>query len=147
MTELWPELIHGLALVSSLLCPHRQPPEPPITAGRIFKTDSFCMGKSFSHTDIATRQAHTKFTQVFSWLVIILLRSYRIIISPLLPPGCRFAPTCSEYSIEAVRAHGLRHGIVLGLKRVSRCHPFTAAGYDPVPIPLQRRHWFRSHSG
>ena len=66
-------------------------------------------------------------------LVVFLLRAYKWVISPLLPPACRFHPTCSEYTMEAVSRHGVLKGLLLGLKRLSRCHPFHAGGLDPVP--------------
>ncbi|MDJ0866930.1 MAG: membrane protein insertion efficiency factor YidD [Myxococcota bacterium] len=58
---------------------------------------------------------------------------YRWAISPLLPPACRFAPTCSEYAREAVERHGALRGAWLGMRRVGRCHPWHPGGYDPVP--------------
>jgi putative membrane protein insertion efficiency factor len=66
-------------------------------------------------------------------LIVFLLRAYKRVISPLLPPACRFYPTCSEYTMEAVSKHGVLKGLLLGLKRLSRCHPFHAGGLDPVP--------------
>ncbi|MCI0664954.1 MAG: membrane protein insertion efficiency factor YidD [Acidobacteria bacterium] len=63
---------------------------------------------------------------------IFMLRIYKYTISPLLPPSCRFTPTCSEYLAEAITRYGFGKGLKLGLKRVSRCHPFSAGGYDPV---------------
>ncbi|MCC6395366.1 MAG: membrane protein insertion efficiency factor YidD [Bryobacterales bacterium] len=65
-------------------------------------------------------------------LLIALLRFYKRWISPLLPSACRFAPTCSEYMMQAVEKHGAAHGVWLGLKRLSKCHPFHQGGYDPV---------------
>ena len=58
---------------------------------------------------------------------------YRLCISPLLPPSCRYTPTCSEYALEAVRVHGLFRGGWLAAKRICRCHPWGGSGYDPVP--------------
>jgi hypothetical protein len=66
-------------------------------------------------------------------IIVFLLRAYKRVISPLLPPACRFYPTCSEYTMEAVSRHGVLKGLLLGLKRLSRCHPFHAGGLDPVP--------------
>ncbi|MBP6821125.1 MAG: membrane protein insertion efficiency factor YidD [Acidobacteria bacterium] len=65
-------------------------------------------------------------------IAILILRSYKYAISPLLPPSCRFTPTCSEYAIEAITRYGFWKGLLLGLKRLSRCHPFSQGGYDPV---------------
>ena len=61
------------------------------------------------------------------------LHAYKRWVSPLLPPACRFSPSCSEYMGEAVRVHGVARGVWLGLRRLTRCHPWHAGGYDPVP--------------
>lgn len=60
------------------------------------------------------------------------LRLYKRWISPLLPAGCRFHPTCSEYMCEAVERYGAARGVWLGLRRLARCHPFREGGFDPV---------------
>ncbi len=65
--------------------------------------------------------------------VILLLRSYRAVLSPILPPACRFDPSCSSYAIEAVEKHGVLAGIVLAARRLGRCHPLHPGGFDPVP--------------
>lgn len=65
-------------------------------------------------------------------LVIALLRFYKRYISPLLPSACRFHPTCSEYMMQAVERHGVPRGVFLGIKRLSKCHPFHHGGFDPV---------------
>lgn len=62
-----------------------------------------------------------------------MLRFYKTVISPLLPRACRFEPTCSVYAREAVERHGLGRGVVLAIRRLARCHPFRAGGFDPVP--------------
>jgi putative membrane protein insertion efficiency factor len=71
-------------------------------------------------------------------IVVAVLRAYKLVISPLLPSACRFAPTCSEYMLDAVKMHGVARGIWLGVKRLGRCHPFCDGGYDPVPQPLSQ---------
>ena len=62
-----------------------------------------------------------------------LIRFYQIAISPLLGPRCRYIPTCSQYSLEAVHTHGAVRGVWLATKRICRCHPWGGSGYDPVP--------------
>jgi len=64
---------------------------------------------------------------------IFIIKIYQKFISPVLLPSCRFSPTCSQYSIEALNKHGLLKGLWLSLKRISKCHPFGGSGYDPVP--------------
>lgn len=61
------------------------------------------------------------------------VRAYQLLIRPLLPPACRFVPSCSEYAREVLLYHGLLRGGWLGLRRVSRCHPWNPGGYDPPP--------------
>lgn len=63
---------------------------------------------------------------------VFLVRIYQRIVSPLLPQTCRFHPSCSAYSIEALREHGALRGIWMTLRRILRCHPLSAGGYDPV---------------
>jgi putative membrane protein insertion efficiency factor len=71
--------------------------------------------------------------KVFIELLIIPVRIYQWIISPLLPASCRHIPTCSNYTIEALRTHGLFRGTYLAFRRIIRCHPWGTHGYDPVP--------------
>ena len=66
-------------------------------------------------------------------IALFLLRLYKRFISPLLPPMCRFEPTCSVYTMQAVEKYGALRGIWLGVRRLSRCHPFNPGGWDPVP--------------
>lgn len=65
--------------------------------------------------------------------VVWLLRGYKRVLSPLLPPACRYVPSCSEYAADAVEMHGALKGGLIGLWRLLRCHPFVKGGYDPVP--------------
>jgi putative membrane protein insertion efficiency factor len=66
-------------------------------------------------------------------LALFCITIYRHAISPLLPPSCRYIPTCSEYAFVAIQRYGLIRGGWMGLKRISRCHPWHPGGYDPVP--------------
>ena len=66
-------------------------------------------------------------------LLILFVRAYQILLSPLLGANCRFHPTCSAYSIEAMQKHGAARGGWLALKRIFRCHPWGGSGHDPVP--------------
>ena len=72
-------------------------------------------------------------------LLIAPIRLYRYAISPMLPPSCRFVPTCSEYALDALRRHGPVAGSWLACVRVCRCHPLSAGGVDPVPETFSLR--------
>jgi len=65
-------------------------------------------------------------------ILISLIKLYKYILSPLLPLSCRFSPSCSQYSIEAIRTYGAAKGLYLSARRILRCHPFNPGGYDPV---------------
>jgi len=64
---------------------------------------------------------------------ILLIKIYQLLISPLFPSSCRYTPTCSHYTLEALKKYGLLKGSWLGIKRIARCHPWGGSGYDPVP--------------
>ncbi|MDE2733020.1 MAG: membrane protein insertion efficiency factor YidD [Gemmatimonadota bacterium] len=65
-------------------------------------------------------------------IVIFLVRAYRLLLSPYLPPSCRYQPTCSQYAEEALDKYGALKGGMIALKRISRCHPWGGSGYDPL---------------
>lgn len=70
---------------------------------------------------------------MLSRLLSLLVRAYQYAISPLLPPSCRYLPTCSQYTVEALRKHGALRGGWLAIKRIARCRPGCPGGHDPVP--------------
>ncbi len=78
-----------------------------------------------------------KLSQLPAFLLRQPIRAYRFLISPLLPPTCRYQPTCSAYALEALEVHGALKGSWLALRRILRCHPLTwlggSSGFDPVP--------------
>ena len=65
-------------------------------------------------------------------ILILFVRSYQYVLSPLSPPSCRYHPSCSEYAKQAIEEWGPGRGIIMALTRILRCHPFSAGGYDPV---------------
>jgi putative membrane protein insertion efficiency factor len=74
-----------------------------------------------------------------------LIRAYQLCLAPVLPPSCRYTPSCSEYAAEAIASHGAARGTWLAARRLLRCHPWGGSGYDPVPpscgsSPLGLRH-------
>jgi putative membrane protein insertion efficiency factor len=82
-------------------------------------------------------------------LLILPIRLYQVAISPLLPPSCRYQPTCSAYAVEALTRHGALYGGWLTLRRLIRCHPWGGSGYDPVPAhePAHRCRHDAHHPG
>lgn len=71
--------------------------------------------------------------RILSFILVIPIKLYQILISPLIGPNCRYHPTCSQYSIEAINKHGPFKGTWLAIKRISSCHPWGGSGHDPVP--------------
>jgi putative membrane protein insertion efficiency factor len=80
---------------------------------------------------------HSVVTNIPKTIALHLLRAYKWALSPLLPPSCRYVPTCSEYAAEAVDRYGVLRGGLMAAWRLLRCHPFVKGGYDPV---VQHRH-------
>tara|TARA_B100000941_G_scaffold257782_1_gene207818 strand:+ start:543 stop:770 length:228 start_codon:yes stop_codon:yes gene_type:complete len=74
-----------------------------------------------------------KTLNILAIVLIIPIKLYQILISPLFGPSCRYSPTCSQYSIEAINKHGPLKGSWLAFKRISSCHPWGGSGHDPVP--------------
>jgi putative membrane protein insertion efficiency factor len=73
------------------------------------------------------------FLTIITFPFIVFIKIYQLLISPLFPSSCRYTPTCSHYTLEALKKYGLFKGGWLGIKRISRCHPWGGSGYDPVP--------------
>ena len=71
--------------------------------------------------------------KLFVWLLLLPIYFYKVAISPLTPPSCRYTPSCSTYAVEAIRKHGPLRGLYLAVRRILRCHPWGGSGYDPVP--------------
>ena len=69
---------------------------------------------------------------MFKKVSIALIRVYRRVVSPMLPPACRFTPSCSLYALQAIEKYGLLRGGFMGARRLLRCHPFSEGGYDPI---------------
>jgi uncharacterized protein len=72
-------------------------------------------------------------SRLFVLILIIPIKIYKYLISPILPNACRYSPTCSEYAVEALKKHGPFKGLYLAIKRILSCNPWGGSGYDPVP--------------
>lgn len=72
-------------------------------------------------------------SRLIVWLLLLPIYFYKRCISPILPPMCRFTPSCSTYAVEALKKHGPLKGLYLAVRRILRCHPWGGCGHDPVP--------------
>lgn len=86
-----------------------------------------------SHAPVVIADAAPSRPRVAVRLVCLLIRAYQHLAPPLMRGSCRFSPSCSEYARESVERHGFVRGLSLAARRVARCHPLGASGYDPVP--------------
>ena len=75
-------------------------------------------------------------TAIVALLLRATIRAYQLLLAPVLPPACRYLPSCSQYADEAIATHGPLRGSLLAARRICRCHPWGGSGYDPVPAPL-----------
>ena len=79
------------------------------------------------------KQVYIVVAKIITFPFILLIKLYQLLVSPLFPSSCRYTPTCSHYTLEALKKYGLFKGGWLGIKRISKCHPWGGSGYDPVP--------------
>ena len=84
-------------------------------------------------TDKLQRTRNTEDARLANRCLMGMVRAYQLVISPVLPPSCRYEPSCSQYALEALQRHGPIRGGWLALRRIARCHPWGSSGYDPVP--------------
>ena len=82
---------------------------------------------------MSLKEAYKFFIKLLAVPFILLIKIYQLLISPLFPSSCRYNPTCSHYTLGALKKYGLLKGGWLGIKRISRCHPWGGSGYDPIP--------------
>ena len=79
--------------------------------------------------------------KILAYIFIIPVRIYQLTLSKILPDSCRHYPSCSHYTIEALKTHGIVRGTILATTRILRCNPWGTEGYDPVPPPMTRKQW------
>lgn len=87
------------------------------------------------HPQLHPFRANLKYSG--AWLLLALVRCYQVFLGPFLGGACKFHPSCSNYAYQAIARHGARRGLVLAMKRLGRCRPFTRGGFDPVPDALE----------
>jgi len=76
---------------------------------------------------------------IFTYILIKFIKIYKYLVSPLIGPSCRYMPTCSEYSIEALKTYGFSKGLLLSFKRIISCHPWGNSGFDPVEKEMKTK--------
>src|SRR5262249_27527787 len=108
----------------------RHQPEEVVALGRIYGAEHRRETRLGNDSEAV---GETKMKQAAKTVALSLLRAYKWALSPMLPPACRYVPTCSEYAMEAIDRFGVVRGSYLAMARVLRCHPFVKGGYDPVP--------------
>jgi uncharacterized protein len=116
--------------------PKREAPELDMMNCRLNSQLQFkeCVDKEANgHLENMTLAFEKKIGNGIKASMLILLKIYKICISPLFPRACRFEPTCSVYMYQAIKRKGILKGLLLGIKRLLRCHPFCEGGFDPVP--------------
>jgi len=79
-----------------------------------------------------------KIQKFFIYLIVLIIKTYQLLISPILKSNCRYLPTCSEYTIIALQEHGVIKGFYYSFHRILKCHPFGGNGYDPVPKKINK---------
>ena len=77
--------------------------------------------------------------KIVTYPLILLIRVYQLIVSPMLGSNCRFMPTCSDYALESLKTYGLIKGTYLTIKRIGKCHPWGSHGYDPIPTKMEKK--------
>ena len=77
--------------------------------------------------------------KIVTFPLILLIRGYQLIVSPMLGSNCRFMPTCSEYALESLKTYGLIKGTYLTIKRIGKCRPWGSHGYDPIPTKMEKK--------
>lgn len=106
------------------------PPAPACYGGRLCYQRQFRLDQMPKHRSQRSKKGRG---EGVGWIVLGLIRFYQRFLSPMLGSNCRYLPTCSHYAYEAIEKYGVAKGGWMGIKRISRCHPWHPGGYDPVP--------------